>query len=42
MVRLLLSEIGITVANDGKLNFDSTVFNDKYKSKPDDIRALLW
>lgn len=37
-----LSEIGISVSNDGKLSFDSTTFNDKYKNQPEDVRALLF
>ncbi len=37
-----LTEIGITKADDGKLSIDSTVFNDKLKTAPDDVKALLF
>ncbi|HQU83423.1 MAG TPA: flagellar filament capping protein FliD [Pyrinomonadaceae bacterium] len=37
-----LTQIGITTGNDGKLTFDSTVFNDKLKNNPDDVKALLF
>ena len=37
-----LSEIGITVTNDGRLNFDSGVLNDKLKTNADDVRSLLF
>lgn len=37
-----LTQIGITTGNDGKLSFDSTAFNDKLKTNPDDVKALLF
>lgn len=37
-----LSEIGITATNDGHLQFDATVLNDKMKSNPEDVQALLF
>ncbi len=37
-----LSQIGVTVNNDGYLAIDSTVFNDKLKTSPNDVRALLF
>jgi flagellar hook-associated protein 2 len=37
-----LTELGITKADDGKLTLDSTVFNEKLKNKPDDVKALLF
>jgi flagellar hook-associated protein 2 len=37
-----LTEIGITRDNDGKLSLDSGVFNEKLKSNPDDVKALLF
>lgn len=37
-----LTEIGITRDNDGKLSIDSSVFNEKLKSNPDDVKALLF
>lgn len=37
-----LTSIGITRGDDGKLTLDSTVFNDKLKSNPDDVKALLY
>lgn len=37
-----LTEIGITRDNDGKLSIDSNTFNEKLKSNPDDVKALLF
>lgn len=37
-----LTQIGITAGDDGKLTFDSAVFNDKLKTNADDVKALLF
>jgi flagellar hook-associated protein 2 len=37
-----LSQIGITSTDSGQLEFDSTVLNDKLKTNPDDVKALLY
>lgn len=37
-----LTEVGITRDKDGKLSIDSTVFNDKLKTNPEDVKALLF
>lgn len=37
-----LSQIGISVTTEGSLEIDSTVFNDKLKSNPEGVRALLF
>lgn len=37
-----LSQIGITSTDDGHLEFDATVLNEKLKSNPDDVKALLY
>jgi flagellar hook-associated protein 2 len=37
-----LTQIGITTKDDGQLTLDSTVFNEKLKSSPEDVKALLF
>lgn len=37
-----LTQIGVTVGDDGRLAFDSAVFNEKLKNNPDDVKALLF
>jgi flagellar hook-associated protein 2 len=37
-----LSQIGVTVSNDGSLTIDSTVFNDRLKTDSESVRALLF
>lgn len=37
-----LTDLGITKDADGKLTLDSTVFNQKLKDNPDDVKALLF
>lgn len=37
-----LTELGMTRGDDGKLTLDSTVFNDKLKNSPDDVKALIF
>jgi flagellar hook-associated protein 2 len=37
-----LTDLGITKDADGKLALDSAVFNEKLKSNPDDVKALLY
>ncbi len=37
-----LSQLGISATNDGHLEFDATVLNEKLKTNPDDVRALLY
>lgn len=37
-----LAQIGISTNDDGKLSFDSTTFNDKLKTNPEDVKALLF
>lgn len=37
-----LTEIGLTKNENGNLLFDSTVFNEKLKNNPDDVKALLF
>ena len=37
-----LSELGISKSESGNLTLDSTVFNEKLKSAPDDVKALLF
>lgn len=37
-----LAQIGITSTEDGHLNFDAAVLNEKLKSNPEDVRALLY
>lgn len=37
-----LSQIGITATNDGHLEFDTTVLNDKLKTNSEDVQALLY
>lgn len=37
-----LTQLGITRDNDGKLSIDTSVFNEKLKSNPDDVKALLF
>lgn len=37
-----LTEIGITTGDDGRLNFDSAVLNEKLRDNPENVRALLF
>lgn len=37
-----LSQIGISSTGTGQLDFDSTVYAEKFKNNPDDIRSLLF
>ena len=37
-----LTQLGITRDKEGKLSIDSSVFNDKLKTNPDDVKALLF
>ncbi len=37
-----LTQIGVTTGDDGKLTIDSNVFNEKLRSSPDDVKALLF
>lgn len=37
-----LTEIGLTRGEDGKLTLDSAVFNERLRSQPDDVKALLF
>ncbi|MFT3743017.1 MAG: flagellar filament capping protein FliD [Pyrinomonadaceae bacterium] len=37
-----LTDLGITKDADGKLSLDSTIFNQKLKDNPDDVKALLY
>lgn len=37
-----LTEIGITRGEDGKLTLDSSAFNEKLRSNPDDVKALIF
>jgi flagellar hook-associated protein 2 len=36
------TQLGITRGDDGKLTLDSTVFNEKLKNNPDDVKAFLY
>lgn len=38
----ILSDIGITRGDDGKLTIDSSVFNERLRSNPDDVKALIF
>lgn len=37
-----ITELGITKGDDGKLTFDASAFNEKLKTNPDDVKALLF
>ncbi len=37
-----LADLGITKGEDGKLSIDSTAFNERLKTSPDDVKALLY
>jgi flagellar hook-associated protein 2 len=37
-----LTQVGLTIESDGKLKFDSSVFNEKLKSNSNDVRALFY
>lgn len=37
-----IAQLGITRSDDGKLTLDSTVFNEKLKTNPEDVKALLY